>query len=345
MPALLTPLILDDNNVWPFRLDASAGGGWLLLDTGLDYIEDCVTSWEVLLEQAHAIGCEPGDVRVVVVTHEHIDHAGLAARWAGQGASIVAMPEALPMLAAGHRAYTAIRARRVEEMRANGCPADILDAIVASFNAPRMRVLGWSSCPADTLVAAQDGDTFALEHGRTLHLIAAPGHTPGNLVAFVTDEDGSRRGDLYSGDTLLPTTVPTPGLQFPGIVDGDLDAPRWHSLPPFLRSVERLRALDVRHILPGHGAVVHDPQRLFTQFTEHHARRSSRVVAHLEHSANAGGGDTAYEIARGLFPRLPAARIGQALTEVIGHLDVLLEAGNVVQEIGADGLVRTHLVR
>ena len=44
------------------------------------------------------------EVRAVVVTHEHIDHAGLAARWAGQGAAIVAMPEALPMLAAGYPA-------------------------------------------------------------------------------------------------------------------------------------------------------------------------------------------------------------------------------------------------
>jgi len=352
-PLTPTPLILGENNVWPFRLE---DGGWLLVDAGIDYLEDCVSSWEVLVAQARAIGCAPEDVRAVVVTHEHIDHAGLAARWAGQGAAIIAMPEALPMLAAGHAAYEAIRARRIQELRAHGCPPDVLAAIVDA-QIPRAargggRALGWERCPADALVPAQDGDTFALEDGRTLHLIAAPGHTPGNLVAFVTDEPGTRRGDLCSGDTLLPTTVPTPGLQFPAIAEAiahggraedAADAPRWPSLPPFLRSVERLRALDVRRILPGHGAVVDDPARLFAQFTEHHARRAQRVAAHLERAG--AEGDTAYGVTRGLFPRLPAARVGQAMIELIGHLDLLVEREEAVQVVDTDGLLRTRLAR
>ena len=383
MPALPpTPLVLGDNNIWPFRL---AEGGWLLVDAGIDTSfgtgEDCVTAWEVLLEQARAIGCAPGDVRAVVVTHEHIDHAGLAARWAAEGARIVAMPEALPMLAAGHAAYDAIRARRIEEMRSHGCPPDVLDAIVTALTAWTRggrhagRSLRWEACPTEAFEAAQDGDTFALDgalaNERTLHLIAAPGHTPGNLVVFVADEDGA--GDLCSGDTLLPTTVPTPGLQFPVIATNLAAAPRlatardaratreaepeaahgevgrWPSLPPFLRSVQALRALDVRRILPGHGAVVDDPQRLFTQFAEHHARRSRLVRAHLERASDTTGGVTAYEIVRGLFPRLPAARIGQALTEVIGHLDVLEERGEAAPEVWAHGpadrIVRYRLTR
>ncbi len=350
-----TPLRLRDNNIWPFRLDE---GGWVLVDAGLDYLDDCVSSWEVLVEQARAIGCGPEDVRAVVVTHEHIDHAGLAARWAGQGAAIIAMPEALPMLAAGHRAYEAIRVRRIEEMRRHGCPADILAAIEAALLAHRTHTLGWTGCPPEALVDARDGDTFALADGRMLHLIAAPGHTPGNLVAFVADSAGSAggewwkradTGDLCSGDTLLPTTVPTPGLQFPGLAEDppDADAPRWPSLPPFLRAVERLRTLNIRRILPGHGEIVNDPQRLFTQFTEHHARRSQRVLTHLDRSGAAGA--TAYEVVRGLFPRLPAVRVGQALTEIIGHLDVLAapqadaQSARAVQTTDADGLVRTRV--
>ncbi len=336
----ITPFVLGDNNVWPYRLD---GGGWLLIDAGLDYIGGDLTSWDVLAAQARAIGCEPADVRVVVITHEHIDHAGLAARWAEQGAAIVAMPEALPTIVAGRTAIDALRARRVEELRRHGCPTDILDVLAEQQRAPlRAWALDWPPCPADALVPARDGDTFALENGRTLHLIAAPGHTPGNLVAFVARE-GATSGDLCSGDTLLPTTVPTPGLQFPGIAEGNEDTPRWPSLPPFLRSVERLRALDVRRILPGHGALVEDPQRLFTQFIEHHARRATRILDALEHATD--DGLTAYEIARTLFPRLPATRIGQALTEVIGHLDVLLEREEAQQQPDARCVLRTHLVR
>lgn len=348
MPHLLpTPLVLGDNNIWPFRL---AEGGWVLVDAGLDYVDGGMSSWDALTAQARGIGCAVEDVRAVVITHEHIDHAGLAARWAEQGVAIVAMPEALPMLAAGRAAQDAIRARRFEELRLHGCPADVLVAIEAAQRARDTHVLGWAPCPEDTLVPAQDGNTFALEDGRTLHVIAAPGHTPGNLVAFVADGEGASTGDLCSGDTLLPTTIPTPGLQFPAYaealargatVEDAHDAPRWPSLPPFLRSVDRLRALDVRRILPGHGAIVDEPQRLFAQFTEHHARRSQRAIAHLERS----GASTAYEVVRGIFPRLPNERIGQAMTEMIGHLDVLVDRGDAVQARDEDGVTRTHLAR
>ena len=45
------------------------------------------------------------------------------------------------------------------------------------------------------------------------------------------------------------------------------------------------------------------------------------IVAALD-----GGATTAFEVARTLFRRLPDMRIGQAMTEVIGHLDVLAAA-------------------
>src|SRR5690606_13093036 len=115
--------------------------------------------------------------------------------------------------------------------------------------------------------AVDDGATFGLADGGTLRVLAAPGHTPGNLVAFI--EGGPHEGTLFSGDTLLPTTIPTPGLHFP---EG-ADRPRWPSLPPFLDSVARLRGLSVRRILPGHGEAVDEPGRLFARFEAHHAKR------------------------------------------------------------------------
>ena len=331
----IAPLTLGENNVWPYRVD---GRGWLFVDAGLAYTDGGVTSWDAIVAQARAIGCEPSEVRAVIVTHEHIDHAGLAARWAQEGAAIIAMPEAMLAITAGGAFADALRARRLEELRRHGCPRDVLDVLGAQ---QRAFPLDWPACPADALVPAQDGDTFALDGGRMLHVLAAPGHTPGNLVAFVAEREGATTGELCSGDTLLPTTIPTPGLQFPAILEGDADAPRWPSLPPFLRSVQRLSALGVRRILPGHGPIVDDPRRLLAQFTEHHARRAARILAALE----ATPGVTAYEVTRALFPRLPAPRIGQAMTEVVGHLDVLVERAAAQQQRDSDGVVRTRLVR
>jgi hypothetical protein len=52
----------------------------------------------------------------------------------------------------------------------------------------------------------------------------------------------------------------------------------------------------------------------------------------------AEGPESAYGIARRLFPHLPAARVGQAMTEVIGHLDVLLAAGEAISSKDERGI-------
>lgn len=183
----------------------------------------------------------------------------------------------------------------------------------------------WTAPPPGAVEPVEDGATFTLDGGAVLRVVAAPGHTPGNLVAFV-----EATGDLYSGDTLLPRTIPTPGLHFPDGADG----PRWPSLPRFVASVQRLRALEPRRVLPGHGEPVDDPERLFTRFEQHQERRQRRLRALLERDA-----DSAYGLVRRLFPHLPDERVGQAMTETIGHLDALAERGEATSEADADGVL------
>ncbi len=317
-------LVLGDNNVWPLRLDTSEGGGWLLIDAGFDVPVGEMSSWEVLAEQALSAGVTPEDVRVVVVTHEHIDHAGLAARWAALGARIVVGRAGLRTVALGRQANERTREARLAEYRRHGTPEEVLAALRP---VQPTRALRWDPCPADALDAAEDRETYRLADGRTLRLIAAPGHTPGNLVALVEETH-----ELFSGDTLIPTTIPTPGLHFPGLVEGDTteSAARWPSLPSFLRSVAALRALGLTRVYPGHGAVIDDPSVYIDRFEGHHARRAAKVRAALAEAGQA----TAYELVRAVFRRLPDERLGQALTEVIGHLDLLAESG---QATCADG--------
>ena len=328
MTSTPTPLRIADNNLWPFRL---AGGGVLLVDAGWEPEGD-PKAWATIEAQAIALGFPLRDMRVVVVTHEHIDHAGLAARWAREGARIVAGRAGRAALAAGLEGLRAQRQARAAELARQGAPAEVVAGLLGTRTAQQR----WEPCPLDAIDAAEDSGPWALADGRTLRLVLAPGHTPGNLVALVEGgSEGAGGLDLCSGDTLLPTTIPTPGLHFPGALAGDIgrDAVRWPSLPPFLRSVAALRALPVTRILPGHGQVVEDPARLFTQFEAHHARRARRVRDALAAARTA----TAFEVARAVFPRLPAARFGQAMTETIGHLDLLAEEGLARAEAGDGG--------
>ena len=77
-----------------------------------------------------------------------------------------------------------------------------------------------------------DGDQIDLGN-RTLKAIHTPGHSPGHCCFYEQDRGWLYSGDLiYKGclDAFYPTTDPT----------------------QFMRSVERIRKLDIQKVLPGH---------------------------------------------------------------------------------------------
>lgn len=302
---------LGGNTIYALRLRE---GGVLLVDGG----PDLEGSWELAVAQAAAHGFEPRDVRSVIVTHYHIDHAGLAVRWAEAGARVLAGAMDVPALVAGRDWYEERTPLRLDALRRHGCPPEVIEAQREQAVRHGYR---WAPCPPGSVEAVADRTEFELDDGAVLRVVTAPGHTPGNLVGWV-----EATGELYSGDTLLPGTIPTPGLHFPDGRGGE-PGPRWPSLPPFLHSVRRLRALPVRRILPGHGAAVDEPGRLFERFEAHHVRRARSIRALLAEQP-----DSAYGIARRLFPRIGALQLAQATTEVIGHLDVLYGAGEALRE-------------
>ncbi|MQC48336.1 MAG: MBL fold metallo-hydrolase, partial [Chloroflexi bacterium] len=299
-------------------------------DAGLDYDEGAgIDSWGALMAQARAQGIEPEAVRVVIITHEHIDHAGLAARWAKAGARIVVGRSGIETLVLGAEANERQREPRFADLTRHGAPDDMIEVWRAQR---RPRALRWAPCPPEALAAAEDCDPFHLAGGVTLSLLMAPGHTPGNLVAYVPET-----GSLFSGDTVIPTTIPTAGLHYPGAVFGDEAAGRWPSLPPFLRSVAALRALAPDWIYPGHGEIIERPEVYLDRFEQHHLRRAQLVCRALGDESR-----SAFEITRKVFPRLPAERLMQAMTEVLGHLDLLAEA-SAVDAVTNDGATRWRL--
>jgi glyoxylase-like metal-dependent hydrolase (beta-lactamase superfamily II) len=314
---------LRSNRVYAFRVAERLGGGRVLIDAGPDY----EGAWEEAVGQGYALGFAPQDVRAVIVTHGHADHAGLAHRWAEAGARIFAGAPDMTALTSGDgwREYQARRGR--DELRRHGCPPATLERI-EERRRERSGALRWKGAPWGSVAPAVGDHVFPIEGAdgeASLRIVSAPGHTPGNLGALVGET-----GELYGGDTLLPGRIPSAGLHF----HSSTGTPRWPSLPPYLGAVEWIAGLSLARLLPAHGAPggaedeAHsalDPATEAQRFLTHHRRREARVRAAL--GASAADGATAYELARAIFPRLPEERIGQAMTEVIGHLDVLLADG------------------
>ncbi|MFM7361153.1 MAG: MBL fold metallo-hydrolase [Cyanobium sp.] len=148
--------------------------------------------------------------------------------------------------------FNAPLARRIEAL--GGLAAIVLthrddvadhDCWAARFGCPR-----WiHAADADAAPGAEhllQGDD-PLDLDADLRLIPVPGHTAGSLVALLGGQV------LFSGDHLWWSDT---ARHAAGDTTGALVASRtycWHDWPRQLASVARLRDLDVRSLLPGHG--------------------------------------------------------------------------------------------
>ena len=325
-PATAAPIHipLGDNVLYPLTL---ATGSIFLVDAGPDFAVGTSEAWPLLTAQLSTHNIEVGHVSHVLITHAHLDHAGLAHRWAAEGATILAGSVDIPAITAGQQSREVQREAQVRDLIRHGCPEDIiLQMRSPSSDSP----LRWKPCPATSLTTP--AASYNLADGRTLEVINSPGHTPGNLVAFIP-----QTSELFSGDTILPSTIPTPGMHYPTAIEGIKSPERWPSLPPFMDSVTHIRTLAPRRILPGHGEPAEQPTALFTRFETHHARRAKRIRRLLEEQP-----DTAFGIARRQFPRLPPRRLAQAITETLGHLDLLAREG-LLESYEVGGEIRHRL--
>jgi len=326
------PIALGEN--WIYALPSSAGV--LLVDAGPDYDG----AWEALTAQLDAAGLAAGDVRTVAITHAHIDHCGLARRWQEEGAEVVGPAAEAERFALGDRVVRFQSELIFRFLGECGVPVDRIESFRERRRAraenmrrpdrPPQRRERWPGFLRGTPFrpdrALEDGDEVRVGD-RTLRCIVAPGHTPGNAVFF---EEAS--GALFSGDQLLPHITPNPGIHF----SGDDDR-RMRSLPAYSRSLERIGELKARRLYPGHGEHSSEVTEAMERTVRHHRRRQERLLRFLRE-----GPQTPYELLVRFFPHLPDGRLWQAMAEVVGHVDALVEAGEVVEEWEEAGLIQVR---
>lgn len=189
--------------------------GWLLLETGPTSCRDA------LLRGLDAAGVERPDVRHVLVTHIHLDHAG------GMGALVEALPRAtfyahelgVPHLIDPSRLVASAR-------RAWGAAADPL----------------WGPIPAvppARLKALKGGERFPLQHGE-LTVVATPGHARHHLSFH-----DSGLGGVFTGDSAGVRLERSDRIR-PAVPPPDLD------LPALFSSLEAMRRLEPRGVYYSH---------------------------------------------------------------------------------------------
>ena len=262
------------------------------------------------------------DLERIVITHQHMDHIGLAQILADRsGAEVCALEALAPWLARYRDGMEADDAFAEDVMRRHGIPDDVVFAL----RAVTQQFRAWG---ASVQVTTPLPDGAALEFaGRTWTVLHRPGHSPSDTVFY--DESS---GELLAGDHLLKHISSNPLIARP--LDGD-QTERPKALVAYLESLRATRALEVTTAWPGHGEPLTDHRAVIDERFRLHERRAAKIAGLL-----AGESMTAHEIAIALWGNVAVTQAYLTLSEVLGHIDLLLADGAVREEQGADGVVR-----
>ncbi len=290
---------------------------YLIEDRPLTLVDTGPNSGKSLdeLERAlNALGHGISDLELIVITHQHMDHLGLLEILARRsGAEVAAFHLLAPYLSNFSASATADDEFAMEIMRANGVPADLataLSSVGASF-----RAFGSSGHVTRPL---RDGDELAFAD-RTLRVAHRPGHSPSDTVFWDRD-----RRMLIAGDHLLAHISSNPLISRPLTAEPSDERPR--ALIRYIESMRATRELDLDLVLTGHGEPVIDHVALIDERLRMHARRADKLFEMLR-----DGPLTAYELALRMWGNVAVTQAFLTISEVLGHVDLLIESGRVGQ--------------
>jgi glyoxylase-like metal-dependent hydrolase (beta-lactamase superfamily II) len=291
-----------------------------LLDSGPNSAKAMDELEQALAARGHAVE----DIELLLISHQHIDHFGLASILARRsGAEVAALDVLAPYLARFGDATEADDQFAQRMMLRHGIPADIvtaLRAVSASFRA-------WGS-PVEVTRPLTDGGELRLRD-RTLRVRHRPGHSPSDTI-FLDEE----RSIVLSADHLIKHISSNPLLARPLGSDADYSGPRPQALVSYIDSLRQTRAMDLSLVLPGHGEPITDHVALIDERMRLHSRRAEKIRRLI-----AAQPRSAHEIAHELWGNVAVTQAYLTLSEVLGHVDLLLADGRVIER-EADGVVR-----
>jgi glyoxylase-like metal-dependent hydrolase (beta-lactamase superfamily II) len=264
------------------------------------------------------------DLERIVITHQHIDHLGLVGIVADRsGAAVCALDLLAPVLE-----EFGAHAERDDElagalMLRHGIPRDVVTALRAVSRSFR----GWGGSATVTHPLADGGRLeFA---GRVFAVQHRPGHSPSDTLFWDAD-----RSVLIGGDHLIKHISSNPLISRPlGGRSGEPGA-RPRALMMYMDSLRETRELPAEVVLAGHGEPVHDHVKLIDERFALHERRAAKLAGLIGERSQ-----TAYELAQALWGNVAVTQAFLTLSEVLGHVDLLVDRGQV-REVEVGGVIR-----
>ncbi len=306
-----------------------------LIDTGVKW----PPSRSALEAALATLGLKISDIERIIVTHFHSDHVGQAQTIRDAGARLQVM---------AHQAEAGMienlvtgREQRVEALielfREYGVSPRLLHRLAEQERkwireGPKL----YQGTQVD--VRLSDGDRIAFERFE-LQVIHAPGHSAGHIVLYEPDT-----GTLFTGDYIMGGEVPFTDIYFVSDAPQSGDAlgrrERLRGLAEYLSSLQRLRGLALRTILPAHGGVLQQPHRSIDIASRFYEARVARVRRNLCNLTEQGSPVTAWELFKEAFPAADEdGLLRRRMATVIGALDVLEDRGTCITSRRPDGVL------
>ena len=290
----------------------------LLIDTGFRR-EPCR---KALQEGLDELGSDPAR-RDVLLTHLHSDHSGLADLMVDKSRRVYIHEKDLALLRR-FRSTTIPEFRYVRFIEEGFTKTD-LDEMFRT-NPAMTEAMDSTAC---SFVPLRDGDPVPAGDF-TLKTLFVPGHTPGNCMFYLQDEQ-----ILFSGDHVLFDI--TPNITYwPGVAD---------SLGDYISSLKKYRDLPVSMTLPGHRQTGTYRERV-ESLLEHHARRLSEAYAIVKENPGLNACEIAglmkWKIRAASWETFPVVQKWFAVGECLSHLDYHMQRGRLRAETGEDGIRRHY---
>ena len=281
-----------------------------LIDTGPNSGKSLDELERALAAHGHAVQ----DIGLIVLTHQHMDHLGLLEILARRSGAEVA---AFYLLGAYLRDFAHSAAADDDfaqaVMQRHGVPGDLaaaLGSVGAAF-----RAFGSRGTITREL---HDGDEIELRD-RRLRVLHRPGHSPSDTIFW--DEE---RRMAFAGDHLLAHISSNPLISRP--LSGERGAGRPRALIQYIESMRATRGLPLELVLPGHGPPITDHAGLIDERLRLHQRRAEKILELLDE-----GPLSAYDLAVAMWGNVAVTQAYLTLSEVLGHLDVLLSEGRIAE--------------
>ena len=300
-------------NLWLLRGDPVT-----LVDTGPSNDSAFATLEEQLAEHRLSVR----DIELVLITHHHLDHSGLAARIKELSGAEVAAHRGTARWGLEYHQRTAEERRfTLELMATHGVPGELIAA-----TEPFYEYITREGTEFETDRVLLDGET--IEAGdRTLRVVFRPGHSTTDTL-FVDD----LAQEAFVGDHLL-ANISTGAELGPTELPGD---ERRRALIEYLSNVRATAAMDLRRCYTGHGPTIDDHRALIEERIAFHNDRLDRIAEIVR-----DGSTTAFEIAQRLWSEEVArTQTVLAIWEVVGHLDILVNRGTVLEHVDDNGCHR-----